>query len=415
MKFILYVTATFCLMLSAAIASNGRSTQVVLPDGAPAALSQTGVLPVQVQEQNQGLLPASFLAIIGIGLATYGSVDLRPKPNAPTAIPLEQELNALLDQSARGALLDPNMEAALHRHYGTQWRTRLGLPIPIEGLTVELPPELQQEIGGSGTSKPIEGGSTPKAKQEPKPATKSEPKPEPRAVDPRFNFLFELVDAPCIRIYGPQGSGKSSKLAWFGLEHVKRGDRVMVINPMARAGDFKGLKVFGKGMDYKEAEQGISEFTAEAKRRLRDRGLVEDYDPLINEPHWSLLCDEMSDWGEWVDPSVMNELIGVQQQFLRQANMSVRQVSHGDTNAMNGGAAMNGRKTAMNRQFIKFETSAMHDPTIPGKLRCAGKALLHRPDRTNPVTIDIPVWMQAPPNHDFRQFMKLNNVVQLKA
>ena len=189
----------------------------------------------------------------------------------------------------------------------------------------------------------------------------------------------------------------------------------MVINPMARAGDFKGLKVYGKGMEYKEADDGIAAFTAEAKRRLRDRGMIEDYDPLINEPHWSLLCDEMSDWGEWVDPETMNGLIGVQQQFLRQANMSVRQVSHGDTNVMNGGAALNGRKAAMNRQFIKLETSAKHDPTVPGRLRCSGKALMHLPDRANPIAIDIPVWMQAPTNHDFRPFIKIDNVVQLKA
>ncbi len=407
MKPFLYCGATLCLILACVIASKGKNTQVVLPDGAPMALSQTGVLPVQIQEQNQGIAPAIGLALIGMGLAACGSIDLRPKGQSHQSTSLEQELSALLDQAERGALLSPSMQHELQRHYGTQWRSRLGLPIQVEDLTVELPPDLQN-MNGSGTSTKME-------EKQPEPAPAPKPKPIDHSADPRYRHLFELVDAPCIRIYGPQGSGKSSKLAWFGLEHVKRGDRVMVINPMARADDFDGIKVYGRGLKYKEAEEGIAEFVREAKRRLEDRGLIKGYDPLLNEPHWSLLCDEMSDWGDWVDAEIMNSLIGVQQQFLRQANMSIRQVSHGDTNAMNGGAAMHGRKDAMNRQLYKIETSAKHDPSVPGKLRCAGQALLHCPDRAKPIQIEIPVWMQAPKGHDFRPFIKRDNVVQLKA
>ncbi len=412
MKTLLYTTSTVCLLLSVAIASQGRRTQVVLPDNATSALQQTGVLPVQVQEQNPGMIPAVGLAIAGLGLAAAGAVDWRSfQPTQPQAAQqsLQDELASFLERAERGALFNPDMEAALRQEFGNQWRTRLGLPIQLEDLTVELPPDVQ----------PI-GSGTPEKVEQPAPEPKPEPAPEPPKVvdhsrDPRYAGLFQLLDAPCIRIFGPQGSGKSSKLAWFGLEQVKRGDRVMVINPLAKAGDFKGLKVYGKGLSYKEAEEGLCEFVQEAKRRLRDRGTIEDYDPLIHELHWSLLCDEMSDWGEWVDPEIMAELVGVQQQFLRQANMSVRQVSHGDTNAMNGGEALRGRKDAMNRQFYKIETSSTHDPTVPGKLRCSGRAQLHIPDRAKTVTIEIPVWMQAPKNHDYRPYIKSEKVVQLKA
>lgn len=412
MKTLLYATSTVCLMLSLAIAAKGRSTQVVLSDNATAALQQTGVLPVQVQERNGGAVPALGLAIVGLGLAAAGVVDwrsfqLQRQPAQPRT--LNDELAELLERAERGALFNTEMEQALRQRFGNEWRTRLGLPIQLEDLAVELPPDLQPI--GSGTSE---------KKEEPKPAPAPEPKPvEPKALDhsrdPRYAGLFQLLDAPCIRIFGPQGSGKSSKLAWFGLEQSKRGDRVMVINPLAKAGDFKGLKVYGKGLNYRDAEEGLREFVLEAKRRLKDRGTIEGYDPLVDEDHWTLLCDEMSDWGEWVSSEVMQELVGVQQQFLRQANMSVRQVSHGDTNAMNGGEALRGRKEAMNRQFYKIETSSVYDPSVPGKLRCSGRALLHVPDRPKAIQIEIPNWMQGPKNHDYRPFLKNEKVVQLKA
>lgn len=410
MKTLLYATSTVCLILSVAIAAKGRATQLVLPDNATTALQQTGVLPVRVQAQNSGMAPALALATVGLGLAAAGAVDWRSlqlQQQPAQTRSLNDELAELLERAERGALFSADMEQALRQRFGNEWRTRLGLPIELEDLTVELPSDLQPI--GSGTSE---------KKEEPKPAP--EPKPvEPKALDhsrdPRYAGLFQLLDAPCIRIFGPQGSGKSSKLAWFGLEQAKRGDRVMVINPLAKAGDFKGLKVYGKGLSYRDAEEGLREFVLEAKRRLKDRGTIEDYDPLVDEAHWTLLCDEMSDWGEWVSSEVMQELVGVQQQFLRQANMSVRQVSHGDTNAMNGGEALRGRKEAMNRQFYKIETSAMHDPTVPGRLRCSGRALLHVPDRPKPIQIEIPVWIQAPKNHDYRPFLKNEKVVQLKA
>lgn len=408
MKTLLYATSTICLLLSIAIASQGRRTQVVLPENATSALQQTGVLPVQVQDQNPGIIPAVGLAIAGLGLAAAGVVNWRSLQPQQSRT-LDDELAEVLEQAERSALFDPDIQQALQRKFGNKWRNRFGLPIEIEDLAVELPPDLQ----------PISSG-TPEKVKKPAPEPKPEPKPEPPKVvdhsrDPRYAVLFQLLDAPCIRIFGPQGSGKSSKLAWFALEHAKRGDRVMVINPLAKAGDFKGLKVYGKGLSYQEAEEGLREFVREAKRRLQDRGTIEDYDPLVYEAHWTLLCDEMSDWGEWVSPEVMQELVGVQQQFLRQANMSVRQVSHGDTNAMNGGAALQGRKEAMNRQFYKIETFSTHDPTVPGKLRCSGRALLHVPDRQKAIQIEIPKWMQAPKNHDYRPFLKNEKVVQLKA
>ncbi|QKD83521.1 hypothetical protein HPC62_16130 [Thermoleptolyngbya sichuanensis A183] len=307
MKPLLYATSTVCLLLSVAIAAKGRSTQLVLSDNATTALQQTGVLPVQVQERNFSMAPALALATVGLGLAAASAVDwrsLQPQQQQPRT--LRDELAELLERAERGALFDPNMQQALQREFGNKWRDRLGLPIEIEDLTVELPPDLQ----------PI-GSGTPEKVEKPAPEPKPEPKPEPppkvvdHSRDPRYAGLFQLLDAPCIRIFGPQGSGKSSKLAWFGMEQAKRGDRVMVINPLARASDFKGLKVYGRGVDYQSAEQGLREFVIEAKRRLTDRGTIEDYDPLVDEDHWTLLCDEMSDWGDRISIEVMTELVGL--------------------------------------------------------------------------------------------------------
>lgn len=209
------------------------------------------------------------------------------------------------------------------------------------------------------------------------------------SVEPQFTFLFELLDAPCIWIVGPQGSGKSSKLAWFGLEHAKRGDRLIIVNPMASANSFKGIKVYGKGLKYRQAEEGIASFVREAKRR------VEEHDPLLQATHWSLLCDELNGW---VDPEIMSSLMGLQQVF-RQVNMSVRLVSY-SASTMNGSAVMN-------RQFIGLEAY----PSALNNLRCFDKALLHVPGQKNALLVRIPDWMQAPQDHDFRPFLKHANVL----
>lgn len=216
-----------------------------------------------------------------------------------------------------------------------------------------------------------------------------------------FEWIKELIEYPAVKIYGAQGGGKTSKAGFLVAEHLKKGDRVEIADPLAKAGMWKGLKVYGRGENYVEVAQGLSAFTKEASRRLQKRGIVEGYDPLLHEQGWFLVCDEMTDWEDGVDPKVMKDFISACTQKLRQAGMGVIFISHGDTQATGGGAKANrGKSKTMDITFRKLEVTSVSDPSVPGGLRCSGQAFLYIPYKEKQ-TVIVPRWMQPPAKYNF--------------
>ncbi|MGB3208886.1 MAG: ATP-binding protein [Crinalium sp.] len=208
-----------------------------------------------------------------------------------------------------------------------------------------------------------------------------------------------LLSIPTLLIYGSQGSGKTSKGGWLAAEHMKLGHLVLLVNPLAKWKFFEGIKTYGKGINFKDAADGIMRFVDEANRRLRLSG-TSDYNP-FSEQHWVLLCDEMTNWEAKMPLDVMTALIEVCTQLLRQANMSVIFTSHGKTLTCFGGrSAGNGKFDVLKRQFTMLRCVSKSDPNIEGGKTCAGYAKLEwldDEDQERSTKVTIPSGM-VPPN-----------------
>lgn len=221
-----------------------------------------------------------------------------------------------------------------------------------------------------------------------------------------YQAVFDLVDEGAVQFIGPKGSGKTSKQSWLMSEHVKRGHLVQMINPFAPAAHFNGIKVWGRGLDYKNAADGIRKFSKEAGDRIKKRGTDPTFDP-FKQPHWHLALDELSNYGRHIDQfdsEVMPDFWEICTQFLRQVNMSVSFAGHGDTQAMMGGEkALRGKSKAAKQDLIKVYCQRKLDTSIQGNYRCAGWAekVWVEGDKEQRQRIDIPDWMRGPENQDF--------------
>lgn len=228
-------------------------------------------------------------------------------------------------------------------------------------------------------------------------------------IDP-YQPVVELVDEGAVAFIGPKGSGKTTKQTWLMAEHVKRGHLVQGCNPFAPAAHFNGIKVWGRGLNYKDAADGIRAFTKEANDRIKKRGTDPTFDP-FNEPHWHLALDEVSNYGNHIDRVDEDVMPGFWQtctQFLRQVNMSVSLSSHGDTFALMGGEkALKGKKKAVKQDLIRIYCQRVLDTSIKGNYRCAGWAekVWLEGDSEQRQQIDIPDWMQGPEECDFTELV----------
>ena len=200
-----------------------------------------------------------------------------------------------------------------------------------------------------------------------------------------------------------KGSGQTSKLGYLIAEHIKLGHLVWMINPFAKGQQWKGIKVFGRGYKFIEATNAIREFTRIAFWRIAEAGdETKEYEP-FDDYHLHLSLDEMSNYSseiDTIDSTVMPKFWEAVVQFLRQANMSVSFSSHGDTQAMLGGAkALAGKSQTIKDAIVWVYAQATTDTSVEGNKRCAGWAYLIRPDggERQKTRIEIPTWMQGPP------------------
>ena len=219
-----------------------------------------------------------------------------------------------------------------------------------------------------------------------------------------------LPNMGCVGIVGHQkGSGKTSKLAWLVAEHIKRSREVWVINPFCPAAHFKGVRVWGKGLNYKNAAIGIRKFAEIGHNRIKRRGIDPNYDP-FNDTPLVLILDELSNYSSAIDkedPEAIPMLWDLIIQFIRQANMFVAFASHGDTQALLGGnKALAGKSEAIKIAINWIYAQAQIDPSVPGNYRCAGWADFIEEGGKAKQKINIPNWLQAPnPKFDYTQII----------
>lgn len=231
----------------------------------------------------------------------------------------------------------------------------------------------------------------------------SEFKPHNGSQD-KYAEVSSLVYENTVGIVGKEkGSGKTSKLGYLIAEHIKLGHLVWMVNPFAKGQHWKGIKVFGRGYNFVEATSAIREFTRIAFWRIAEAGdEMKDYEP-FDDYHLHLSLDEMSNYSsevDTIDVSVMPKFWEAVVQFLRQANMSVSFASHGDTQAMLGGAkALAGKSETIKDAIVWLYAQAVTDKNVEGNKRCAGWAYLIRPDggERQKLRVEIPRWMQGPP------------------
>jgi hypothetical protein len=227
----------------------------------------------------------------------------------------------------------------------------------------------------------------------------------PRATnEDKYEDVKSLVYENTVGIVGKEkGSGKTSKLGYLIAEHIKLGHLVWMVNPFAKGQHWKGIKVFGRGYNFVEATNAIREFTRIAFFRIAEAGdETKEYEP-FEDIHIHLSLDEMSNYSSEVDnidATVMPKFWEAVVQFVRQSNMSVSFASHGDTQAMLGGAkALAGKSETIKDAIVWLYAQAVTDRNVEGNKRCAGWAYLIRPDggERQKLRIDIPHWMQGPP------------------
>jgi hypothetical protein len=220
----------------------------------------------------------------------------------------------------------------------------------------------------------------------------------------KYAEVRSLIYENTVGIVGKEkGSGKTSKLGYLIGEHIKLGHLVWMVNPFAKGQQWKGIKVFGRGYNFVEATNAIREFTRIAFWRIAEAGdETKEYEP-FDDYHLHLSLDEMSNYSseiDAIDSSVMPKFWEAVVQFLRQANMSVSFASHGDTQAMLGGAkALAGKSETIKDAIVWLYAQAVTDRNVEGNKRCAGWGYLIRPDGGDrqKLRIEIPNWMQGPP------------------
>jgi hypothetical protein len=220
----------------------------------------------------------------------------------------------------------------------------------------------------------------------------------------KYAPVKSLVYENTVGIVGKEkGSGKTSKLGYLIGEHIKLGHLVWMVNPFAKGQHWKGIKVFGRGYNFLEATNAIREFTRIAFWRIAEAGdETKEYEP-FEDYHLNLALDEMSNYSseiDAIDSSVMPKFWEAVVQFLRQANMSVSFASHGDTQAMLGGAkALAGKSETIKDAIVWLYAQAVTDRNVEGNKRCAGWGYLICPDGGDrqKLRIEIPNWMQGPP------------------
>jgi hypothetical protein len=223
-------------------------------------------------------------------------------------------------------------------------------------------------------------------------------------LEDKYASVKSLVYENTVGIVGKEkGSGKTSKLGYLIAEHIKLGHLVWMVNPFAKGQHWKGIKVFGRGYNFLEATNAIREFTRIAFWRIAEAGdETKEYEP-FEDYHLNLALDEMSNYSseiDAIDSTVMPKFWEAVVQFLRQANMSVSFASHGDTQAMLGGAkALAGKSETIKDAIVWLYAQAVTDRNVEGNKRCAGWGYLICPDGGDrqKLRIEIPNWMQGPP------------------
>ncbi|MEL6854138.1 MAG: hypothetical protein AAFO83_03410 [Cyanobacteria bacterium J06607_13] len=386
MKTTLLSTLSLTFIVSGGcVSSQLKQLQPTLPSN-PAFVqqyfAQTGRLPVEYRLNFSKLVLA--LALAGVGV-TLGVIAVLPalKKSASAGGDRPEQLGRSFTPVI--STLEP---APVYHSPTLQTLARLNLP------------DLQ----------PVSAAATPREQVLSSPEL--ELTADAEEIKPQYKWAHQLRNYPVILLYGPQGGGKTSKLAWLTGDHARRGDELSIVDPFAPAASWRGLEVVGRGENAAEINDHLDWFCEEASRRLALRGVDESYEPLRDEPFYFMGLDEVTNYEDMVNPDIGRRFISTCTQKLRQAGMGVAISSHGDTlSCLFGIAAGKGKKAVMDRQTFKIRVMPVEDESVPGGFRCSGQAEIAYNGQVKTVT--VPPYMRKPENWDYRNLVAQDDPIIL--
>lgn len=103
----------------------------------------------------------------------------------------------------------------------------------------------------------------------------------------------KLIWYPSVLIYGAPGSGKTHFAEQEVGKRLAAGHRVVVLDPHAAYGAWKGCEVYGGGMDYAAIDVKLAWFADEVAKRYK----IVQSQPNPKFQPLTFVCDEFTRWG----------------------------------------------------------------------------------------------------------------------
>ncbi|MDV3351735.1 hypothetical protein QGP82_23735 [Leptothoe sp. LEGE 181152] len=145
-----------------------------------------------------------------------------------------------------------------------------------------------------------------------------------------FSRVVNQAEFPSVFIYGRQGNGKTTMVNYL-LSLIT--NRKVVLDPHYRYGAWKGCEVKGKGMNYVEIDEYITECLDDIQSRYQMYATVPHYQPDIV----TIVCEELTNWDEHISKG--KKFTKASLSDFRKAGYQSISVSHGETNTARGGAS----------------------------------------------------------------------------
>lgn len=191
-----------------------------------------------------------------------------------------------------------------------------------------------------------------------------------------FGDLQPVSMAGFLCLIGGMGSGKSTLAAAIVRDRLMRGHRVVILNHHYAFGDYKPLKVYGKGdtlkSQFADISRGLYWFLEEREARYKTRQIKPQNEWDFVDKPITILIEELGEYKGNVDPDLMQTVMKTIAAGTRKANIFVVLVSQHDTMEMLGGSSGLSHILKTMGCFIKLRSKP--DPSRIGGLGPTGYA-----------------------------------------
>jgi hypothetical protein len=196
----------------------------------------------------------------------------------------------------------------------------------------------------------------------------------------RYDWMDDLLSYPSVLIYGAPGAGKSTFAEWLVIKRKDAGHQLEILDPHRAYGQWKGLDVFGDGMDFLSIDDRLKAFADLVESRYLKRSQKPDFNP---RP-MTVLAEEFTQWAKKCEHSAAFFEMSVSD--IRKISMHVIYVSHARTMTALGGSK--GLAGTRDSALLELELLAKVDEAT-GKATPAMRGLLKYPGRA-PIEVAIP-------------------------